>query len=116
MFIEISNTEQPFAYIGKKLFKKLNFKAGHTAFIQIVQIKGTNRFALIRRIPTDTFKTQCNMVTKTWKRNTPAQFYFTIPSLEYFMAVAGIEIHGRKVLNVKEKSINNLKYFEICEK
>lgn len=116
MFIEIHNVEQPFACIGKNLFKKLNFKTTHPNFVQIVQIKGTNHFAIIRRTPSDTFKTQCSMVTKTWKRNIPGRFYFTIPSLEYFIAVTGIEIHGRKTFKVKEKSVNNLKYFEICEK
>lgn len=116
MFIEIHNVERPFACIGKNLFKKFHFKTTHPNFVQIVQIKGTNRFAIIKRTSSDTFKTQCNMVTKTWKRNIPGRFYFTIPSLEYFTAVSGIEIHGRKILKVKERNINNLKYFEICEK
>lgn len=115
MIIEIYNGEKPFARLGKKLFNKLNFRS-NPAFIQIVLIKGTNRFALIKRLPGETFKTQCNMVTRTKKHNTPGQFYFTIPTLEYFMAITGIEIHGRKILKVKEKNINNLKYFEICEK
>lgn len=116
MIIEIYNEKKPFACLGKKLFKKLNFKPKQPAFIQLVQIKGTKKFALIRRTPSDTFKTQCNMVTRSGKHNTPGQFYFTIPTLEYFIAITGIEIHGRKILKVKERSVNDLTFFEICEK
>ena len=89
MYIEIYNKKNQFAKIGRKLFKKMNFKKGHPAFIQIVKLKGSDKFAIIKRTPSETFKTQCNMVERTGERDTPGKFFFTVPSLEYFIAITG---------------------------
>ena len=70
MYIEIYNKKNQFAKIGRKLFKKMNFKKGHPAFIQIVKLKGSDKFAIIKRTPSETFKTQCNMVERTGERDT----------------------------------------------
>lgn len=115
MYIEIYNKKNQFAKIGRKLFKKMNFKKGHPAFIQIVKLKGSDKFAIIKRIPSETFKTQCNMVERTGERDTPGKFFFTVPSLEYFIAITGINIHGSRIFKVREKETNGIKYFEICE-
>ena len=68
---------------------------------------------LIKRTPSETFKTQCNMVERTGERDTPGKFFFTVPSLEYFIAITGINIHGSRILKVREKETNGIKYFEI---
>jgi len=115
MYIEIYNKKNQFAKIGRKLFKKMNFKKGHPTFIQIVKLKGSDKFAIIKRTSSETFKTQCNMVERTGERDTPGKFFFTIPSLEYFIAITGINIHGSRILKVREKETNGIKYFEICE-
>lgn len=55
------------------------------------------------------------MVERTGERDTPGKFFFTVPSLEYFIAITGINIHGSRILKVREKETNGIKYFEICE-
>ena len=117
MTIQIIDGKHPFALISKKLFKKLNFKQGHPAFIQIVQRKGHDSFLIIRRTPADTFQTQCCKVERTGNRKNPGIFLFTIPTLEYIKAVTGIEIYGRKILRIKElHCANDLICFEICKR
>lgn len=118
MTIQIyDNGNIQFAMIGKKLFRKLNFKKGHPAFIQVVQRKGNDSFLIVRRKPADTFQMQCCKVERTGNRKNPGMFFFTTPTLEYIKAVTGMEIYGRKILRIKELHItnNDLICFEICK-
>lgn len=102
--------------VSWKLFKRLGFKRGHPAFVQIVKIKGEDTFVIVKRQPSDTFKTQCCMLHRTPKHRTPAQFQMTIPSLEYISAITGMDLSQRKILKVKQFSARNFTYYKICNR
>lgn len=117
MYIQITNNEQSPVMISRKLFKAMNFPKGKAPyFIQISQIKGTDRFVIIPKTNEDTFRTQCCMVTLSNNHNkrTPALFHWTIPSLQYFLAVTGINIVESKILKVKPLETPNFTCFQIC--
>lgn len=117
MYIQITNDPNVPVRISRKLFKAMNFSKGKSPwFIQLSLIKGTDTFAIIKRSNADTFKTQCTMVTPTRDKRCPALFLWTIPSLEYFLAVTGIQITTNKILKVKEIKTPNLTYYQICNK
>ncbi len=117
MYIQITNDPNAPVRISRKLFKAMNLPKGKSPwFIQLSLIKGTDIFAIIKRSNADTFKTQCTMVTPTRDKRCPALFHWTIPSLEYFLAVTGIQITTSKILKVKEIKTSNLTYYQICNK
>lgn len=117
MYIQIKNSSDAPVLISRKLFKAMNLpKEKAPWFIQLSLIKGTETFAIIKRSNADTFKTQCSMVTPTRNKCYPALFHWTIPSLEYFLAVTGIQITTSKILKVKEIKTPNLTYYRICNK
>ena len=112
MYIVISqNPDTPVA-ISRKLHKVLNLKPNHDGIfgaISISQIKGTNKFAIIRRTAEETFQQQCSLITAHPKRDrrTPSVFHFTVPSLEYISHATGLKIVGSKVVKVKPMSLPN---------
>jgi hypothetical protein len=116
MYIQVTNKEDAPVMISRKLFRAMNFPKGKAPyFIQISQIKGTDKFAIIPRSNEDTFKTQCCMVTlsKSHNKRTPALFHWTIPSLQYFLAVTGIKMVEGKILKVKPLVTPNFTCFQI---
>ena len=87
MYIIVSsNPEAPVA-VSRKLHKTLNLDSHKNpcGAISISQLKGTDKFAIIRRTPEETFQQQCSLVTPHPKRDrrTPSIFHWTIPSLEF---------------------------------
>ena len=116
MYIQVKNDPESPVLISRKLFKTLNFKGKGPWFIQLTRIRGTDNFIIVKRSPSDTFLTQCSMVTPTSdiNRRTPALFHWTLPSLHYFLAVTGIKIIGSKILKVKPIIINQITYYKIC--
>ncbi len=117
MYIQLKNDPASPVKMSRKLFKSMNFPKGKSPwFIQIVQIKGTNEFAMVRKENADTFKTQCTMVTPTRDKRHPACFHWTIPSIEYFVGVTGISLITGAILKVKEENANGVKYWRICNK
>lgn len=106
MYIIISqNPEAPVA-ISRKLHNRLELKAngqGILGAVSISQIKGTDKFCIVRRSAQETFQQQCSLVTAHPKRNrrTPSVFSWTVPSLEYIQHVTGMKIVGSKVVKVK---------------
>jgi len=113
MYIEIYNEKEQFAMMSKKLTSALNYKKGYPSFLQIVELKGENTFALIKREPKETFKTQCSMVHR---KNRRGKFHFTIPSLEFICAIMDIPDFTRKILRVKQCSTpNGLTYYKLCK-
>lgn len=117
MYIQLKNDPASPVKISRKLFKAMDFPKGKSPwFIQIVQIKGTNEFAMIRRANEDTFKTQCTMVIPLKDKRHPAHFLWTIPSFEFFIGVTGIRLITGAILKVKEEKVNDLKYWRICNK
>lgn len=114
MYLQITNNPNSPVLMSRKLFKALNYPKGHPMFLQVVQIKGESSFAIVKRTAQDTFKTQCCMVLPTSKKRTPAKFEMTIPSLEYFLAVTGIELVTSKILKVQQVVTPHITYFRIC--
>ena len=115
MYIQIANDGDKLVLMSRKLFRAMGFAPGrHPWFVQLARIKGTDEFVIVRRENADTFRTQCSMVTPTHKRKTPAAFGWTVPSLEYFLAVTGTEIITTKILRVKPATVNGRTYFRIC--
>ena len=111
MYIQISSDQEAPVSISRKLHKALGFDNSKNpcGAISISQIKGTNRFAIIKREPEETFQTQCSLVTPHPKRSkkTPSVFHFTIPSLEYIKTVSGFETHRGKIIRVKPIQLKN---------
>lgn len=116
MYIQITNDPEKPVFISRKLFKSMGFKGNAPWFIQIVRIKGTDNFAIVHRTNADTFKTQCTMVTKRKDNRYPALFLWTIPSLDYFLAITGLHIVTTKIIKVKKITNNDLTYYQICNK
>lgn len=115
MYIQIKNNPDAPVLISRKLFKAMDFPKGRGPwFIQLSHIRDTDRFAIVKRSNADTFRTQCSMVTPTGDRRTPAQFMWTIPSLEYFLATTGTDVLTSKIIKVKKIVKPNITYFEIC--
>lgn len=111
MYIQISSNPEAPVSISRKLHKELKFDNSNNpcGAISISQIKGTEKFAIIRRTPQETFQTQCSLVSPHPKRSkkTPSVFHFTIPSLEYIKAVTNLEIKGGKIIKVKPMELTN---------
>lgn len=118
MYLQINNNPNSPVLMSRKLFKAMNFSKGKSPwFIQLSLIRGTNSFAIVKRSNADTFKTQCSMVTPTTKnKRCPAYFMWTIPSLEYFLGITGIQITTSKIIKVKEIKTPNLTYYQICNR
>lgn len=117
MYIQISSNPDAPVMISRKLYKSMELdKSKSPWFIQLSVIRGTDRFAIVRRTAQDTFKTQCSMLTPTGSKKNPAYFLWTIPSLEYFLAVTGIEVTTTKILKVKKVQTDKLTYWEICNR
>lgn len=116
MYLQITNNPNSPVLMSRKLFKALGYAKRHPMFLQIVQIKGESAFAIVKRTPKDTFKTQCCMVLPTKKKRTPASFEMTIPSLEYFLTVTGIQLTTSKILKVKQIITPLITYYRICDK
>jgi hypothetical protein len=111
MYIEIHNKKEPFAIMSEKLTRALDYAKGHPAFLQIVELKGKNTFAIIRREPADTFKTQCCMVHIKKEKG---RFNLTIPSVEYLCAIMNIPQFKHKTFNVEKcTTSNNITYYKI---
>lgn len=105
MYIIVNqNPEAPVA-ISRKLHNALELKPGERILgaISISQIKGTDKFCIVRRSPQETFQQQCSLVTAHPKkeRRTPSIFHWTIPSLEFIKVTTGLRIVGSKVIKVK---------------
>lgn len=116
MYLQINNNPDSPVLMSRKLFKAMNFPKGHPMFLQIVQVKGESSFAIVKRTPKETFQTQCCMILPTGKKRTPASFEMTIPSMEYFLAVTGIQLMTSKILKVKEIITPQITYYRICNK
>lgn len=111
MYIIISNNPEAPVSISRKLHKELNIDGSKnpSGAISISQIKGTDKFAIIRRSPEETFQQQCSLVTPHPKRDrrTPSIFHWTTPSLEYIKAVTHLEVIRSKVIKVKPMKLPN---------
>lgn len=112
MYLIVSNNPEAPVSISRKLHKALNLKQNESQFlgaISLSQIKGTNKFALIRRSPEETFEQQCSLITAHPKRDrrTPSIFHWTVPSLEYFKTITKLPIIGTKVIKVEQKTLSN---------
>lgn len=107
MYIIVSKNPEAPVLISRKLHKALNLKTSEKIYgaISISQIKGTDKFAIIRRSPEETFEQQCSLITAHPKRDrrTPSVFNWTVPSLEYIKAVSKITITSTKVIKVVPK-------------
>lgn len=105
MYIIVSNNNEAPVKISRKLHNALaiNSKKNPSGAISISRIKGTDKFAIIRRSPEETFEQQCSLVTPHPKRDrrTPSVFHWTVPSLEMIKAVTGLNIIGSKIVKVK---------------
>ena len=111
MYLIVSNNPEAPVAISRKLHKALNLKSNEKILgaISLSQIKGTDKFALIRRTPEETFEQQCSLVTAHPKRDkrTPSVFHFTIPSLEFIKHVTGLKIVDSKIIKVKPFQLPN---------
>lgn len=118
MYIQIKNDPDAPVLISRKLAKALEFNNGSGPwFIQLSKIKGKDSFVIVKRTNSETFQTQCSMVSKmkVCNKKAPVAFMWTIPSLHYFLAITGIQIITKKILKVKEIEVNGNKYYEICK-
>ena len=111
MYIIVSqNPEAPVA-ISRKLHKALELDSNKEILgaISISQIKGSDRFCIVRRSAQETYQQQCSLVTPHPKRDrrTPSVFHWTIPSLEYIKNISGLSVVGSKVIKVKPLKLNN---------
>ena len=111
MYLIVSNNPEAPVAISRKLHKALNLKSNEKILgaISLSQIKGTDKFALIRRTPEETFEQQCSLVTAHPKRDrrTPSVFHWTVPSLEYFKTITKVSIINSKVIKVEPKTLSN---------
>lgn len=114
MYIQIKNNPKAPVLISRKLFKRMGFTGRAPWFLQLSLIRGTDTFVIVKRTSEDTFRTQCSMLVPTGNRRTPAMFHWTIPSLDYFLAVTGIRMVTGKILKVTEIQINQTTYYKIC--
>lgn len=105
MYLIVSNNPEAPVAISRKLHKALNLKSNEKILgaISLSQIKRTDKFALIRRTPEETFEQQCSLVTAHPKRDrrTPSVFHWTVPSLEFIKHITGLKIVDSKIVKVK---------------
>lgn len=105
MYLIVSNNPESPVKISRKLHKALGIDSqkNPSGAISISRIKGTDKFAIIRRKPEETFGQQCSLVTPHPKRDktTPSIFYWTTPSLEYIKSISGLNITSTKIIKVK---------------
>lgn len=112
MYLIVSNKPEAPVAISRKLHKALNLKSNEEKIlgaISLSQIKGTDKFALIRRTPEETFEQQCSLITAHPKRDrrTPSIFHWTVPSLEFIKQVTGLKIVDTKIVKVKPFELPN---------
>lgn len=109
MYIQASN-DKP-AMISRKLYKRL----GRPSFIHISRVKGKDSFIIIPMSKADAENIVCSPVIPFKdNRRTPAAFCWTIPSLEYFKTVTGINLVTSKIIKVNEIKVNDKTYFQLC--
>lgn len=110
MYIIISSNPEAPVSISRKLHKALELDSSKnpSGAISISRIKGTDKFAIIRRTPQETFQQQCSLVTPHPKRDrrTPSVFHWTTPSLEYIKAITGLTIVRSKVIKVNKTTLS----------
>ena len=116
MYIQISNHPDGKVLISRKLAKDMGLETAsrRPQFIQLSRVKGSDTFAIVRREARDTFLTQCSMIEPTGQKRTPASFHWTIPSLEYFLAVTGLQVVTTRILKVKRIETPYLTCWKIC--
>lgn len=109
MYIQIKNG--PYALIGRKLFEAM----GKPSYVHLSRIKGTDTFAIMPMSEEESRSVQCSITTRIKSRKTPARFFWTVPSLEYFKAVTSAEFVSSKIARVKKINLPNGKeIFKIC--
>lgn len=115
MYIQISEDK---VLVSRKLAKAMEVKGNQlpSGFIQMSLIKGTSRYAIIKRTAEESFKTQCSALLPTGEKRTPYYFNWTIPSIDMFLYTTGMSLINTKILKVKERITNNIVYYEICNK
>ena len=105
MYLIVNNNPEAPVMISRKLHKALGIDGSKnpSGAISISRIKGTDKFAIIRRTPEETFQQQCSLVTPHPKRDrrTPSVFHWTTPSLEYIKTITGLQVISTKVVKVK---------------
>lgn len=118
MYIQIKNNPNAPVLLSRKLVNALDLQGPAPWFCILSKIKGSNEFAIIKQERKDTFTHQCTMITPTPNKNkrTPAYFLWTIPSMEYFLAVTGITMITGITLKVKQVKTGNITYYRICNK
>lgn len=111
MYIIVKNDPEAPVMISRKLHKALglNSKSNPSGAISISQIKGQNKFCIVRRSPEETFQQQCSLVTPNpnHDKRTPSVFHWTIPSLELVKNTSGLAIINSKVIKVKPLALPN---------
>ena len=111
MYIIVSNNPEAPVAISRKLHKALNLKNSEDILgaISISQIKGQNKFCIIRRSPEETFQQQCSLITAHPNRDkrTPSVFHWTTPSLEYIKTITGMTIVRSKIVKVKPMELQS---------
>lgn len=119
MYIIVSSNPEAPVRISRKLHKALELdgKKNPSGAISISRIKGTDKFAIIRRTPEETFEQQCSLVTPHPKRErtTPSIFHWTTPSLEYIKSVSRLNVVSTKIIKVKPFRLINGKVMFILQ-
>lgn len=111
MYIQIE--EKPYALIGRKLYERM----GKPEFVHLSRMRGTDSFVIMPMSLEDAERFQCSPVIHLpERRKTPAGFYWTVPSLEYFKTVAGVTLVTSRILHVKKLTVNGRNYFRICSR
>lgn len=111
MYIITTNNPEAPVMISRKLHKALGMDGSKnpSGAISISRIKGTDKFAIIRRTPEETFQQQCSLVTPHPSRNrrTPSVFHWTTPSLEYIKTITGLQVITSKVIKVNPQKLQS---------
>lgn len=111
MYIIINQNPEAPVTISRRLHKALELDSNKDILgaISISQIKGSNKFCLVKRSAQETYQQQCSLVTAHPKRDrrTPSVFHWTVPSLEYIKNVTGLKIVGSKVIKVKPMNLSS---------
>jgi len=111
MYIQINNNFNKPALLSRKLYKRM----GKPDFIHLSRIKGTDEFIMVPMSERQSKNIVCSPVMRSKsERRTPASFYWTVPSLEYFKTVTGINIVNSKIIKIHELKINDKTYFKLC--
>lgn len=111
MYIEIRNDYRKLTLISRKLYKRM----GKPDFVHISRIKGKDEFIMIPMSKEQSEKIVCSPIVKyrSGSKET-AGFYWTIPSLELFKTVTGINPVISKIVKVSEIKIIDKTYFKLC--